>query len=109
MDHTPSQRPANRELENHLINRALRDDQFRELLIANPLRALEVEIQRLQLGIALPPDLKIKVLEERPDTLYLILPPNLVGEAPAEEDFFLQALQAMDMGKSSNEPKQSSV
>ena len=104
MDHDRSESLARRELEDHLLNRALRDDEFRSLLVANPKGAVEAEIRRLHLGISLPPALKIEVLEESADTLYLILPPSLVGNAPTEDDFFLKAIQSLNMGDSSDEP-----
>ncbi|MEN9223561.1 MAG: NHLP leader peptide family RiPP precursor [Thermostichus sp. BF3_bins_97] len=64
----PDQR---KDLEARLIRRAWEDDQFRQLLLKDPRRAIESE-----LGQPLPDSLKIRVLEEDPDTLYLVLPPN---------------------------------
>lgn len=93
-----------RELESHLIGRALRDDAFRRLLISNPRKALETEIESLQLGVALPPGLKVRVLEESPDTMYLILPPSLTGEGSRQDDFFLEAIKGLNPGATSNEP-----
>ena len=69
-------RAMSHELENHLVNRALRDDEFRALLCSNPRAAVEAEIARLGLGIRLPERMKLVVLEETADTLYLILPPR---------------------------------
>ncbi len=103
MTHAPQ---ARRELENHLINRALRDDAFRRRLIADPKGAVRGEIERLQLAISLPEGLKIRVLEESPDTLYLILPPDLIGKAAPEDDFFLEALRTLQSGTDNNEPSQ---
>ena len=104
MDDNRAQPQERRELEDHLINRALRDDEFRELLIREPRRALEAELRRLGLGIVLPPGLKIEVLEETADTLYLILPPSLIAGPPPEDDFFERAMRALNVDPSSNEP-----
>ncbi len=89
-----------RELERQLIARALRDEAFRQQLIADPRAALEAELARLQLEIRLPETLRVKVLEEDPDTLYLILPPSLKAAAPPSDDFLLAALQSLNLNPS---------
>ena len=68
-----------RQLEQQIIERAWQDDQFRQLLLEDPRRAIGE-----MLGVELPSHLKIHVLEERADSLYLVLPPNPNGreEAP---------------------------
>ncbi len=86
-----------RELESQLITRALRDEEFRRQLIADPKAALEAELQRLHLDLRLPPSLRVKVLEEDPDTLYLVLPPDLKGSEPPSDDFLLGALQSLNL------------
>lgn len=75
-------RAMSNELENHLINRALRDDNFHALLCTNPRAAIEAEIARLGLRLRLPEGLDVKVLEETPNTLYLVLPPRTTGSVP---------------------------
>jgi|SRR6476661_2855237 len=57
--------------EINLITRALKDEDFRKGLVANPKAAVEKEI-----GAKLPEKLEIKVLEETEDTLYMVLPYN---------------------------------
>lgn len=59
------------DLEARLIRRAWEDEAFHHLLLTDPRRAIESE-----LGHPLPESVKITVLQEDPDTLYLILPPN---------------------------------
>jgi hypothetical protein len=86
-----------RQIEAHLIARALRDDECRRLLIADPKSALEAEIDRLQLNIKLPSDLKVRVLEESPDTIYLVLPPDLTAPGKTPEDFFLEAVRSLNL------------
>ncbi|MCS6959847.1 MAG: NHLP leader peptide family RiPP precursor [Pseudanabaenaceae cyanobacterium SKYGB_i_bin29] len=60
-----------KQLESEIIERAWRDEGFRQLLLADPKRAIgEV------LGWELPAHITIHVLEEQTDTLYLVIPPN---------------------------------
>ena len=60
---------SRREAEEAVINKALEDASFRRDLVANPHAA----ISRL-LGFGVSPELKITVLQETPDTAYLVLP-----------------------------------
>lgn len=60
-----------KDLEIHLITRALKDESFRAELIANPKAVIEQEI-----GSKLPDELEIMVLEETEDTVYMVLPCN---------------------------------
>jgi hypothetical protein len=57
------------ELEANIVNRALKDEKFMQQLIVNPKSCIESE-----LGISLPVSLKITVLEEKTDEIYLVLP-----------------------------------
>jgi hypothetical protein len=94
VEQTPTLR---REIEAHLIARALRDDEFRRLLIAEPREALESELKRLQLNINLPSTLKVKVIEETSDTLYLVLPPDLTAVDGASDGYFLDAIRGLNL------------
>ncbi|MGJ5675413.1 MAG: NHLP leader peptide family RiPP precursor [Nostochopsis sp.] len=60
-----------KDLEIHLITRALKNEEFRQELIANPKAVVEKE-----LGVKLPEELEIKVLEETESTLYMVVPSN---------------------------------
>jgi hypothetical protein len=60
-----------KDLEIHLITRALKDEDFKRQLIANPKVVIESE-----LGTKLPDELEIKVLEETEDNIYMVLPCN---------------------------------
>ncbi len=60
-----------KDLEIHLITRALKDEGFKQELLANPKAVVEKE-----LGTKLPEELEINVLEETEDTLYVVLPCN---------------------------------
>jgi hypothetical protein len=66
--------------EIHLITRALKDEEFKHELLANPKIVVEKE-----LGTKLPEDLEINVLEEEQDTVYMVLPCNPY-EGMSEED-----------------------
>jgi hypothetical protein len=58
-------------MTSQVIERATRDPQFRQELLQNPKETLERE-----LGVRLPAGIEIRVVEETPSTLYLILPPQ---------------------------------
>jgi hypothetical protein len=76
-----------KDLEIHLITRALKDESFRAELIANPKAVIESE-----LGSKLSDELEINVLEETEDTIYMVLPCNPY-EGMSEEE--LQASLGM--------------
>jgi hypothetical protein len=57
------------QLEQKLIEKAMKDDAFRQQLIENPGAAIEDET-----GMKMPEAMKIIVLEETPQTVYLVLP-----------------------------------
>ena len=59
------------QFEQKLIEKAMKDDSFRKLLIENPGAAIEAET-----GMKIPEAFKIRVLEEDPQTVYLVLPQN---------------------------------
>jgi hypothetical protein len=60
-----------KDLEIHLISRALKDQSYRSQLITDPKKLIENEI-----GSRLPENLVITVIEEAPNTFYLVLPCN---------------------------------
>jgi hypothetical protein len=62
--------PKRQQLEQKLIEKAMKDDAFRKLLLENPAIAIETET-----GWEIPETIHVKVLEEDPQTVYLILPP----------------------------------
>lgn len=67
------------QLEQKLIEKAMKDETFRKQLIENPDAALEAET-----GIKIPQTMKVKVLQESPQTVYLILPPFPVPDTELE-------------------------
>jgi hypothetical protein len=63
--------------ELQLIEKAWKDDSFRQALRNDPRGAVE-----RALGARLPAGLQVKLVEETPDTCYLVLPAN-PNRAPA--------------------------
>ncbi len=59
-----------REMEEKLIDRAWQDAAFKQELLSNPKATLEKE------GIKLPANIEVRVVEENPTTLYLVIPIN---------------------------------
>jgi len=57
--------------EARLIARAWQDEAFKQQLVQNPKAAIQQE-----LGVQLPADLEVQVLEESPTRVYLRLPVN---------------------------------
>jgi hypothetical protein len=55
--------------EHRIIERALKDREYRKRLIADPRKVIGEEV-----GSALPPRVKFKVVEETAGTVYLVLP-----------------------------------
>jgi len=60
---------ARRDLEIKLITRAWKDEAFARELKSNPKAVVERE-----LSVKLPANVEVKVLEETPNTIYLVLP-----------------------------------
>jgi len=74
-------------LESGVIARALKDENFRQLLKDDPKNGIESE-----LGIKLPESLKINIIEEKSDEIYLVLPAiNRVGAEISDADLELVA------------------
>ena len=66
--------PTWQEFQNELIVRALKDESFRQELLANPKAVVEKEMAKLKEGAKLPESLEIKVIEQPANALYLVLP-----------------------------------
>jgi hypothetical protein len=64
-----AEQTTRREFELQLIEKAWKDDAFRQALRTDPRDAVERE-----LGGKLPAGLQVKVVEESVDTFYLVLP-----------------------------------
>ncbi len=67
---------ARQRLEAQLIDRAMKDKAFREELVRDPKAVFTRD-----LGISMPANIDVQVVEESPTTVYLVLPqaPPLAG------------------------------
>ncbi|MDQ6744004.1 MAG: NHLP leader peptide family RiPP precursor [Candidatus Dormibacteraeota bacterium] len=67
-------------MEARVIERAAKDEAFRQQLVDDPHGALQQA-----LGVSLPGSVNIEVLEETPGTMYLVLPPAETGSRELSE------------------------
>lgn len=64
------------EFEAHLVDKAWRDEVFREELLRDPKAVVARELAQLREGdVLFPEHLKISVMQESEDQLYLVIPP----------------------------------
>ncbi len=68
--------PDRREVQDRLVSRATTDPQFRRQLLEDPQAAV-----RDELGVSLPADVTVTVVEETPHALYLVLPQGVEDAA----------------------------
>ena len=70
------------QFEQSLIEKAMKDPDFRKRLIENPKTIIEEET-----GIEFPASVNLRILEEDPHTVYLILPfiPSQLNENELDE------------------------
>jgi len=67
--------------ESKIISKALTDSSFRDALKADPKGTLEKELK-----VKLPANLKVNVVEEAPDSVYLVLPNSGGGQELSEAE-----------------------
>jgi hypothetical protein len=84
-------RMSRKDLEAKLAARAWKDEAFARELRRDPKAALERELAALRPGARLPEGLEVKLLEESPATLYLVLPPRPPAAAGELSDAELEA------------------
>ena len=82
------------EIARRLIERSLQDESFRRRLLADPKATLQEE-----LGTRLPEEIQVMAVEEKADTIYLVLPPRAVTEQSSGElsDQELEAVAGGDL------------
>jgi nitrile hydratase alpha subunit len=68
-------------LNRQVIARALKDPAYRQALLADPRATLGQAF-----GQELPPNIRVKVVEQEPDTIYLLLPHGLASAELSEEE-----------------------
>ena len=73
--------PTWKELEEQLVAKAIKDDNYRQELVSNPRAAVEQ-----QLGYALSPQVQIQVIEHDPETVYLLLPKKEESSAELSDE-----------------------
>lgn len=71
------------DVEAHVIAKSLADEDFRRRLVEDPRGTLQAELARFSESARIPESLDIKVIEEQPTTVHIVLPP-LPEEAPDE-------------------------
>jgi hypothetical protein len=90
---------SRKDVREALIRTALKDEFFRELLLANPKLAVE-----RALGTNLPEDMDVVVLEETDDKMFIVLPMQLPFEPGDLTDAELEKIAGgfLDAGKDSS-------
>ena len=81
-----------KKLEQQLIEKAMKDPGFRKRLLENP-KAVIHELT----GFELPPSLNVIILEEDPQTVYLVLPTVLAQ--PDETELTAKELEMVAGGR----------
>jgi hypothetical protein len=82
----PERKPR-REIHAELVERAMKDEAFRQELMSNPRGVLEREF-----GVTIPETVQVSVLEESPRNLYLVLPSAPPGTGHELSDKDLEAV-----------------
>ncbi len=75
------------QLEAQVIDRAMKDEAFREELVRDPKGVFARE-----LGMNMPEHIQVQVLEESPTTVYLVLPPPFPGASAELSDEQLETV-----------------
>jgi hypothetical protein len=83
-------KPAGRkEFEAQIVKKAWKDPKFKKELLADPKAVLEKELKAVSKDAKLPASMKVNVVEETADTIYLVLPRNpkeVVGKDLSDKD-----------------------
>lgn len=69
-----SKLPSWQEFQSELIAKAMKDESFRQELLANPKEVMEKEMGKVKQGVKLPKTVEVKVIEQPANALYLVLP-----------------------------------
>ncbi|MGF1473560.1 MAG: NHLP leader peptide family RiPP precursor [Rubrobacteraceae bacterium] len=68
------------EMRQELVRRSVEDEELRQRLLDDPKATVEQE-----LNTAMPQEIEIRAVEEKPDTAYLVLPPKLEDTPESRE------------------------
>ena len=93
MQETKEQVSKWKDIEAKLIAKAIEDTDFRKALLDDPKAAIEKEFNS-----SVPEGLSIKVVEEEPNTLTLMLPQQIAGEGDTLSDEQLEAVSGGGLG-----------
>jgi len=77
------------DFQNHIAKKAWTDPDFKQRLLANPRAVISDELSQIKEGVSIPENVKVTVLEEKPDQIYMVLPVNpgdVTGKPLTEED-----------------------
>lgn len=80
---------SRKDFEEKMIEKAWTDEAFRQELLSNTKSVIERELNSLvQEGIRIPERINMKVLEETPDQMYMVIPqsPKAVAEELSDEE-----------------------
>ncbi len=82
-----TQPQTRKEIEAHIIAKAWKDEAYKQELLSNPKAVIEREF-----NIQLPAQINVQVMEEKPTSLYFVVPmrPEIAGQEISEEQ--LQAI-----------------
>lgn len=69
-----------KQIEEQLIEKAMKDETYRKQLIENPKEIIEKET-----GIKIPERIQLRVVEEKPNEVFLVLP-FIIGSTAANEE-----------------------
>jgi hypothetical protein len=64
------------EFEARIVKKAWEDPAYRQRLIANPRGVVSEELAKIKEGVSVPANVKVTVLEEKVDQIYLVIPVN---------------------------------
>ncbi|MDR7865768.1 MAG: hypothetical protein RIN56_03065 [Sporomusaceae bacterium] len=82
----PPKLPSWQEFQAALVYRAIKEDDFRRELLTDPTAAVEKELGRIAPGAQLKSHFKLKVVQQQPDELLVILPPGGASLSDADLD-----------------------
>lgn len=77
------------EFQNHIARKAWSDPDFKQRLLSNPRAVISEELSNIKEGVSIPENVDVKVVEEKPDEIYMVLPVNpeeVTGRPLSEED-----------------------
>jgi hypothetical protein len=78
---------SRKDIRDALVRAALKDEEFRESLIANPKLAIE-----RALGTTLPDNLEVELLQETENLMYIVLPKQIPAKAEELSDAELETV-----------------